>query len=197
MIYSNKKSKNKILHTENCPYIRNKTGGLLRFHDLQEPQRKGFCLCKKCNPLHAKWTKEQDALRAYAEEKNLTLHYEGSCLHVICGDERWKIVVEKLGTGIALYHKNTTEYYTDSYVPFYHRQSVTCGKLIHLLRYVYAHSLYRKKNPIAGNKRRAPKRRQKKEKRAVCREEKNSRILSLLQSLHKESVYQDFLCYLT
>lgn len=200
MIYANKNSVNKVIHLKECSYLKNKKQkNIIVFADMREALKKGYKLCKKCNPIKKQYFQEENSIINFAKANTLKVDLRKHEIYIQSDQEQWKMVVACDGYGIALYHRNTDNRHSDNYVPNYHLQGIEKESIVGYLEYIVKHDICKIKNAhkheamICVRKNRH-KNKIKKAKPAT--NEKNN-VLSILKTLHKEDVYKDFLCYVT
>ena len=200
MIYANKNSVKKVIHVKKCSYLKNKKQkNIIVFYDMRDALKKGYKLCKKCNPIKKKYFKEEALITNFVKANKLKVEFREHEINIQSNKEQWKIVVASNGYGIALYHKNTDNRYSDNYVPNYHLQGIEKGSIVGYLEYIVKHDIFKIKNAHKQEAMICVRKNHHKNKTKKARPVTNGKnnVLALLKSLHKEDVYKDFLCYIT
>ena len=202
MIYANKNSFKKIIHVKDCLYLKNKKQkNIIVFSDMRDAFKNGYTLCKKCNPIKKQYLQEEKFVINFAKANKLKVELREHEINIQSNQEQWKIVVARDGCGMALYHKNTGNRYSDNYVPYYHNQGIEKETIVEYLKYIVKHGIYKKnelyskEKNLSKNKHHVTKKFRTKKR---CKtEEVKSNVLQTLKRLHNEDVYKDFLCYVT
>lgn len=151
MCYVCGKSRNKIIHSENCRYMKQVPEKNRRyFYNIKDAEYEGYSRCKYCSPIRQYLDKEQDALNRYCERNGLYYCFnpQGGTIDVISQNGKWKIIVNGKRNFIFLYHKNTHSSTSESLVPGYHSQNVRRSSLLGYMKCIAEHDIYREKFPL-------------------------------------------------
>jgi len=150
MIYYNKKSKQKIVHISNCRYINKGNENIGTFCTLQEAYKKGYRLCKKCNPVTVAFKKEKNAILDFVLKNKYFCKVKQDYISIISAESQWKIVADLYGKGVTLYHKNKekAKECDDEYIKNYHFQHIKCNSILSYLVYISMHDDFREKKPF-------------------------------------------------
>lgn len=197
MYYYSKKSRKKILHTQDCFHIMHTDiDDIGWFSTLPKAYGQGYRLCEHCNPLAKHYRRESKQILDFCGKYGLAVHLGHRCIAVTSPQSKWKIAIGK-NMGITLYHKNTFTTDRDdlSEINGYHLQrDVRADSVLDYLTYIVDHDYYRMLNPVCKmpKKKASPPprkgtRRYRSEQRKAEKRERNRAIrnvLNIIESLH-------------
>ena len=152
MYFYCKKSKEKIIHLEDCFHISKKIlNDIGYFESLNDAYKQGYRLCKHCNPMEKQYQKECDDILKICANKGLSVYSGDRYIAITSVSSKWKIALDK-NNDMVLYHKNDFETPNDCMSPIvgYHLQGdVKKNSIISYLNYIIEHDYFRMVNPVA------------------------------------------------
>ena len=197
MYYYSKKSKRKIIHTENCFYTKNSDVGV--FETITEAYDAGYRLCKHCSLLRKSYRGELKEILDFSRKNGMSVFVNNRSINISSIDSKWKIVVDDKNE-MVLYHKN--EFVTDrdhlSMIDGYHLQGdVKKDSITDYLKYIVDHDHFRLIYPLyiprVKKEKSPPKKgtkRYKSAQRRIAKYERKqaiSNVISLIESLSVSS----------
>ncbi len=151
MCYVCGKSSNKIIHVQNCGYVKQIPQKNKKFfNDPKEAVESGYSFCKHCSYLNRYVRRERNSIENYCKANGLFMEFnrkDGS-LDIISHTGKWKIIVNGQRHFIWLYHKNLSGMNNSSMVPGYHSQKVRKSTILGYLEYIVEHDTYREEDPL-------------------------------------------------
>ncbi len=147
MYIVSKKSADKIIHDQNCPYAKRiSTQNREYYHTMAEALASGKMCCGYCAVLMRKVRKEMNELRTICEENGIDVefdHTDGS-LDIKTSQSIWKLSVIGGSRKLRLYHKNTVSYDngTSPYEGF-HLQNTRFSTIHEYMEYIANHDRYK------------------------------------------------------
>lgn len=146
MYVTSRKSKDKMIHEENCRYAkmmapRNK----VYFHGAQDAFAKGKIACRYCSMVIKKLSSEMKDIQNICEANGISIafNYVDGTLEVTTPISGWKIAPVGNKDVMNLYHKNIADY-DDGTSPYtgYHFQKVKSKTILRHLKYIIEHDWY-------------------------------------------------------
>ena len=151
MCYVCGKSRNRIIHTQACRYVKmmpdkNKKS----FNSIKEALDAGYVRCKYCAHINKYVRKEKKELDLYCGSKGVYYYFNRTdgALDVISRTGKWKIIVNGQRHFIWLYHKNNNGESSGDLVPGFHSQKIRSSSLMGYMEYIVRHDEYRIRNPL-------------------------------------------------
>lgn len=152
MCYICGKSRNKIVHSMDCRYVKMiPKGNQICFKSVGEAIQSGYSRCKYCGPYILTYiNREKEQLEQYCKANGIAYFYNSryGSIDVISKSGKWKIIVNGRQHQIWLYHKNTNKRSSVGMIKGYHSQKVRCDSLMGYMNYIVEHDHYRDKNPL-------------------------------------------------
>lgn len=193
MFIASRHSKEKIFHTQTCPYAKRIIpDNQIHFSTADDALRAGFSPCKHCNAVFRNFRKEQSKIYSFCASNGLQIFEKRHNLHVRTSQSAWFIVP---GTKqmLRLFHKNKENRKSNALekrFPGYHDQHVSRPDILSCLQYILRHDAYRRLNPHAAYIETPPPkkgtkryRKWKKAQKARNRRHQIGNVLSLIESL--------------
>ncbi|MBQ3150509.1 MAG: hypothetical protein IJB86_04610 [Clostridia bacterium] len=184
MYFYNISSSKKVLHLSDCRYIKSSDDSNVGyFYSLSCAINKGYRPCHHCFTLIGRFAEEKERINKYCTRYNYNYSYSKDSVEISTGKGQWKIIQEKIGQSIELFHKNTQNRNSDCYskIPGYHNQKIIENEMVDYIHYICSHDGINKKPPAIGTKK--YKKIQKKRAAAKKRNSINN-VLCLIDSLN-------------
>lgn len=191
-VYS-KRNHRKIIHTQYCRYIQNRSkDDLGYFYNKYDAFSKGFRLCKYCSRIGKLYMKQQKAVTEFCAEKNYSISLDNDVLNIITPFSKWKTTFSKNGNKLKLYHRNSIYSLNNNkkHISDYHQQCFFNADLLIVLDYIYNHDKYRLNHPYESNiikttkKKIRPGQRSKRRNAALRKYEKKKRKKKLVKLVY-------------
>ena len=198
---ASKKSKNHIVHTEDCSYVaRMNPDNQVVYNSLNNALQAGAHWCKKCSLLYSLYQEQASWIRQYIRNKDMFVQLDEVGLRVRTPYGRWYIC-QMRNNSLSLYHGNSVRprIGMNSAIKGYHNQKVYNRDIRKMLTYIYAHDTYRRYNPVemkkpqilrthrpANQKGKAYRKKERQYAKAVARRNANKRIQFLFEKLELE-----------
>lgn len=198
MYFFSKKSRQKIVHTQQCPYCKHMNReGKESFHTLEKARQAGYRMCKYCAPMGRYYRRELRNIVDYAAENGLIFDYIDGSIFIRTPYSQWKIITNGRNNDIFLYHKNIyRKSFDKSLVPGYHSQAVRRKSITEYMRYIVEHDLYRLHNPFyqkqtANEPPKKGTRRYKKQEERRKRRERYTSIMRVVALIDNGAEYRE------
>lgn len=151
MCYICGKSRNKIVHSSECRYVKMIPEKNRKYYkNVKDAYKDGYVNCKYCAHIKEYLAREEKNLKNICNINGVLYYFnvaDGS-LDVISKSGKWKIIVNGQRNFIWLYHKSKFGERKGDLVPGYHSQKVRCSTLEGYMNYIVEHDRYREDNPL-------------------------------------------------
>ncbi len=154
MSYICGKSRNKIVHTQECRYVKMMPDNNKKYYrSLQEASDAGYVQCRYCAYIKKYLKGNERDLEKYCRLNGVYFYFNPSdgSIDVISKSGKWKIIVNGQKHYIWLYHKNNHGCNSEDFVPGYHSQKIRCNTLQGYMDYIIKHDQYREEDPLYEN----------------------------------------------
>ena len=154
MSYICGKSRNKIVHTQECRYVKMIPDNNKKYYrSLQEASDAGYVQCRYCAYIKKYLKGNERDLEKYCRLNGVYFYFNPSdgSIDVISKSGKWKIIVNGQKHYIWLYHKNNHGCNYEDFVPGYHSQKIRCNTLQGYMDYIIKHDQYREEDPLYEN----------------------------------------------
>ena len=196
MYYCSKNSKRKIFHNSGCRYVkRYDKKNWITFYTADEARSAGYTECNHCSHVGKLYKRDRNKIDPFCYQNALACHMYDGKLWIQTPSSKWFISPVGKHRKLLLYHKNEDPYResdSESPVMGYHHQEITKNTILEYLKYIAAHDVYRRRNPIKINvpdeltkPRKGTKRWRKgqKRKKRSARRESIKRVLDQIEEL--------------
>lgn len=159
------RSSNRIIHRDDCRYVKMIPERNRKYFETAEEARfEGYSCCKYCSGIWKYVAKEKPVLDNYCEKTGLNYFFNrgDGFLNVYSRHDIWKIIVSGPRNYIFLYHKNTKNLQEKTMIPGFHSQKAISPTILGYLKYINDHDEYvgdlmhekhKKSEPRKGTKR--------------------------------------------
>lgn len=152
MLFYSKTNDEKIVHWCGCHYVKHiKKVNRAVFETLEEAHKLGYRLCNCCAPIAKYYRKECKAIETFCQSEGLSCRLYDGTLKIQSPYSSWKIITSGQKHQLFLYHKNELKYIKkgqNSICPGYHSQKTREETVIGYLKYIIAHDVWRRENPL-------------------------------------------------
>ena len=151
MCYVCGKSKNKIVHSMACRYVKMIPDKNRKyFANIREASDAGYVQCKYCTNIKKYLSREEKQIEDYCRQNGIYYYLNSvdGALDIISRTGKWKIIVNGQKHFIWLYHKNNHGFNPGDLVPGFHSQKIRCSSLYGYMKYIVGHDKYRMENPL-------------------------------------------------
>ena len=151
MCYICSGSSNKIVHTDNCRYVKMMAeSGKKTFSSLRAATNADYIPCKYCSPVKKHLDREKERLEEFCKQTDVRFFYntKKGTLDVISKSGKWKIVVDDNLNALVLYHYSNGSFKHSDVIPGYHKQHVERGTLLNYVKYIAQHDNFRQVKPL-------------------------------------------------
>ncbi len=167
MSYVCGRSSNKIVHRNDCRYVKLiPKKNRKPFSTVEEARREGYSCCKYCSHIWKYVGREKTELDDYCAKNGLSYSFNRTdgFLDIDSRQDRWKVIVNGKRHHIFLYHRNTKISLTPerTLVPGFHSQKAISQTILGYMKYISEHDEYveeltkahkKKSKPVKGTKR--------------------------------------------
>lgn len=149
MLFFSVKSKEKVIHYEECPHLRNiKKENLCSFDNIKDARNTGYRICSCCSPVLKLIKNEENKMDKFCLENGLSYYIDNGDLGIKTFRSEWKIIASDNRDTVELHHKNSFKKEHDDSLTGYHKQNYAANSIMGYMRYISEHDCFRMHNPI-------------------------------------------------